>query len=349
MKTRSLLCLMLILATASPSTATPPGWPASISGDSGFADLGRAIKNEPGFPANGTEIDKARYVFSRMQNVAQSYGLKSGSGGLVSNIAIGLYRLRNDPEGAQCLKGRVGWGNCGEWSYAMSEIFGGAGVNNRVAYGDKSGGTGSSLRFSGTDTMVIVEERSPDGKVSRRVFDPFRAAYHSDTSQPTPTSLQEWGDMPLTDYDKWKDETRQSWQNSIVPLKPFIKEASTQSELVLPFQARIDPKTTNRPKTTPAKPGCVAAGSWSQTLERMGRSVWKIDKDGKATESGLGNSTGTASLAGNTLRIDWTNPNEWAGSYVWTLDAGCKSGSGTQTFTAGPLAGSSRTSTVNRQ
>jgi hypothetical protein len=117
--------------------------------------------------------------------------------------------------------------------------------------------------------------------------------------------------------------------------------------------AATPPGTAQPPAVTPPpapKPaGCVLAGSWSQTLERVGSSVWTIDKTGHATESGLGNSTGTASLAGNTLRIDWTNPNKWAGYYVWTLDTGCKSGRGTQTFTAGPLAGSSRTSIISRQ
>jgi hypothetical protein len=251
--------LALLFVVAHPSSAIPPGWPDTISTESGFADLGRAIRNEPDFPASGTRIERARYVFLRLRDVAQSYGLKPGSGKPLSNLVIGLYRLTDDPEGAQCLKGAIGWGNCGEWSYAMSEILAGAGVTNFVAFGDESGGTGSSFFFTGTDTMVIVEERSRDGKVSRRVFDAFRATYRMPEDLPTARSLQEWGDMPLTDYDRWKDETRQSWQDRVV--KPFIKEATTQMEIDLRPRPGVDPSDTHRPVAARGQEGTAVSGN----------------------------------------------------------------------------------------
>lgn len=225
--------------------AAPAGWPATISGQSGFNDLGKVIMREPGFPASGSPVEKARYVFSRMADAASTYGLKSGSGGIVSNTVIGLYRLTNDPEGAECLKGAVGWGNCGEWSYAFSEILDGAGVVSRVAFGDSAGGAGASMGFGGTDTMVIVEERSPDGKLSRRVFDAFRAAFESGKEQPTAESLKDWGDLPLTDGDRWQDETTTSWQSVLG--KPFIKDAVTEQVIDLAPDARVDPRHTPRP------------------------------------------------------------------------------------------------------
>jgi len=247
----SVLIIAGVLIAGS-GAAAPAGWPTSISDQNGFSNLGKAIQNEPGFPAKGSDVEKARYIFSRMDEAATVYGLKSGSGGVISNTVIGLYRLGNDPEGAECLKGAVGWGNCGEWSYAFSEILGGAGVTNRVAFGDSSGGAGASLGFGGTDTMVVVEERSPDGKLSRRVFDVFRAAFHSGQNQPTAASLKEWGDLPLTDNDRWKDETTVVWQGKVG--KPFVKDAATEKIIELTLSSRLDPRNTNRPQSASSQP-----------------------------------------------------------------------------------------------
>lgn len=199
-------------------------WPASISGSAGFQDLGKAITKDPGFPAKGTDVEKARFVFSKLPEIAKKYDLEAGSGMPLSQAVIGLGRFGSDPEDTGSLKGCTGWGNCGEWSYAFSEVLGGAGVQSKVAYGDKSGGTGASLAHGGTDTMVIVEERTPDGAISRRVFDPFRAAFHGEDARPTAGTVAVWTDRPLTDNDKLpRDVGQTSWQSDPLIKKPFIK------------------------------------------------------------------------------------------------------------------------------
>ncbi len=247
--TRCVLAASAAVFATAVSRATPAysDWPVSIDSDTGFADLGNAIKREPGFPAHGSDVEKARYIHSRMGDVARKYGLKAGSGGLVSNVVIGLSRvgLNPDPENADGLKGSFGWGNCGEWSYAFSEILGGADVACRVIFADSARGTGHSAGFGGTDTTVIVEERSRDGKISRRVFDPFRAAFHSATYVPTDGTLKDWGDRPLTDADKWQGESGDSWQ-TMIGSKPFIKDATNESELPA-VASRSLPSTTARP------------------------------------------------------------------------------------------------------
>jgi hypothetical protein len=235
-----LLLVFLVRAVGLAQAATH--WPASISGPTGFQDLGKAITKDPGFPAKGSEAEKARFVFSKLPEIARTYDFEAGSGGLMSNTVIGVCRMKGDPEGADSLKGWSGWGNCGEWSYAFSEILGGAGVESRVAYGDKKGGTGYSAGHGGTDTMVIVEERTPDGAISRRVFDPFRAAFHGTDDRPTAGTVAAWSDRPLTDNDKLpRDAGQTSWQSDPRINKPFIKDATSQSPL--PPHEPIDVQT----------------------------------------------------------------------------------------------------------
>jgi len=204
--------------------------------------------------------------------ITKKYGLQPGRGWPLSNIVIHLSRLYNwaypDPEGTDSLKGYFGWGNCGEWSYAVLEIFGGAGITCRVAYGDSDPRTGSSLAFWGTGTMVIVEDRSADGKISGRVFDAFNAAYKSPTSIPTDETLQQYGDVPLTDNDKWKDERRLSWQ--AMTGKKYIKEATSLA--LLPDAApgsRLWPGNTPRPIRAQAVP----TGSGTSSGNGSGNSV----------------------------------------------------------------------------
>ena len=73
---------------------------------------------------------------------------------------------------------------------------------------------------------------------------------------------------------------------------------------------------------------CTLAGTWTQNSEGLGSSVWTIADNGEATESGLGNAKGRASLSGRTLRIDWTIPGyNNSGYYQWTLGDDCR-GSG---------------------
>lgn len=99
----------------------------------------------------------------------------------------------------------------------------------------------------------------------------------------------------------------------------------------------------------PEKPEstCTMEGSWIQYATGLGRSTWYVTSDGKATESGLGGSAGTASLNKNVMRIDWTNPNGWSGYYEWTMDAACMTGEGQLIFKSG--GSGSRKSTVTHE
>lgn len=98
----------------------------------------------------------------------------------------------------------------------------------------------------------------------------------------------------------------------------------------------------DRPETE--ETDCSIEGSWTQYATGLGRSTWHVTSDGKAIESGLGASTGTASMTKNVMRIEWSNPNGWSGYYEWTMDAECRTGSGTLVFKSGGTG--SRTSTV---
>jgi hypothetical protein len=340
--------MLLVCLTPSSGCGAPQYWPIDLSADTGFNDLGQAIKKEPGFPRHESDIEKARYVFSRMAEVASRYGLESGTGGFMSNTMIGLGRFRFDPENADCLKTNVAWGNCGEWSYAFSEILSGAGVSaNTVAYGDKAGGSGRSLGFGGTDTMVIVEERAPDGRTSRRVFDPFRAAFHSGTHQPTPETLAEWGDIPLTDYDKWRDETVVSWQSRDVIGKPYIKRSYDEAELQLIPDPKRDPRAYDRPKPDPMLPSTTglfasmqeaetADYSWKSTWTRVGDSdVYKAaytDPQGKA----FGSTVNIVKVSGSSFiakRIE--SPDRNLCTYHGTIQADRRTVTGTYSCTMG--------------
>jgi hypothetical protein len=88
-----------------------------------------------------------------------------------------------------------------------------------------------------------------------------------------------------------------------------------------------------KPLCAAAAATCHLAGTWSQTTTDVGSTTWVITADGKAQEYGIGNASGTATLAGNVLTITWTTSNGYAGVYKWTLGANC-SGTGTLTFTA---------------
>jgi hypothetical protein len=77
---------------------------------------------------------------------------------------------------------------------------------------------------------------------------------------------------------------------------------------------------------------CRLFGSWEQTTEQVGSTTWVIDEKGNATERGIGNATGHATLANNVLTIDWTTSNGYAGTYRWDLNASC-GGTGELTFT----------------
>jgi len=224
--------LVLLFLAIVPICQGKSHWPESISGENGFYDLGQAITKDPGFPSRGSDVEKARFAMSRLPEIAKKYGLDAGSGGKVSDSYVGLYRkFGSDPEGADGLKGALGWGNCGEWTYAFQQVLAGVGVQSKPVFADKEGGAGHSGGFTGTDTTLYVEERTPGGAISRRVFDAFRAAYHGTDYQPARQSVDNWKDVPLTDNDRLpRDRGGSSWQNQIGG-KPFIKDAGNQTEL----------------------------------------------------------------------------------------------------------------------
>ncbi len=230
-------------------------WPQCITSEHGFQELGEAMTRTRGFPKDGSYLDKAKFIYLQMELVAQMYGLEPGSGWPLSQYTIGWYRcFKNDPEGAESLKGPEGWGNCGEWSHAFSEILLGAHVPSVVVFADSSCEQGHSWTFWGNTTAVYVEERSEDGRISRRVFDPFNAAYHSPSGKPTRETLEEWGDLPLTDADRWQGESV-SWLSDGTD-KPCVKDEHTETVVDNPYP-RIDPTTRTRPKVShdPSKTG----------------------------------------------------------------------------------------------
>ncbi len=76
---------------------------------------------------------------------------------------------------------------------------------------------------------------------------------------------------------------------------------------------------------------CTIEGKWQQTYG----SVWTVTADGTATEAGLGAATGTASLSGTTMTIEWSHKNGWSGTYRWVMDKECKTGKGKLIFKSG--------------
>jgi|GEM_PF-6515450 len=226
---------LLVAALPAPARASgvPASWPPTIATSSGFKNVGQAIAQEPGFPKDGSPIDKANYIFSRMSAVATSYNLKAGSGWPIDSAIIQFYRtIETDPEAAGPLKGGYGHGNCAEWSYAFSEILGGAGVVSQVMFGDNSNSQGHSLAFWGTDTALFVTETLPDGNTSRRVFDVFQAAFNSGSHQPTSATLQTWGNLPMSDADVTANdraEGRKSWLSRVG--KKYAKDGNTENLL----------------------------------------------------------------------------------------------------------------------
>jgi hypothetical protein len=250
------------IGTEWPVANLPAGWPKTIRSAHAFSDLGVAMTKMNGFPINGSELEKANFVYLHMDLVARTYGLSAGDGGLYSQAIVGLHRLcsyvpgLNDPEEAESLKGGDHLGNCAEWSQAFSEILSGAGVSNHVVYADKSCEPGKSARFNGTDTTVIVEERDWDGRrtrISRRVFDAFRAAYHSPDGMPTKETLAEWSNLPLTNADRWKGEKGPSWLSDMVD-KPCVKDGPSETALEDP-SGLLSPSTVNRPTRSEDNPG----------------------------------------------------------------------------------------------
>lgn len=88
-------------------------------------------------------------------------------------------------------------------------------------------------------------------------------------------------------------------------------------------------------KTDKTTGTCTLAGTWVHITEGIGTTTWTITSDGKATETGKGYAKGTATLKGNTLRIDWKTDNGYSGYYEWPLDSNCNSDNGKLVFKSG--------------
>ena len=74
--------------------------------------------------------------------------------------------------------------------------------------------------------------------------------------------------------------------------------------------------------------GACMLGAWQNRTQTGGFSVWTINADGSARESGLGNGSGTASATGLMLTIRWKTPNGYTGHYTIGFDPACQHGQG---------------------
>jgi PDZ domain len=145
-----------------------------------------------------------------------------------------------------------------------------------VVFADASCEPGVSWGFGSNDTTVIVEERSKDGGISRRVFDVFQAAYKSPTGIPTAATLREWGDLPLTDEDRWQGE-RVSWLSDGVD-KPCVKDGVTETRLDDPT-ARTTPSTRERPTPSDSSNEKYVSRRPAPARGRLGVQVQQVSDD----------------------------------------------------------------------
>src|SRR5437762_2049860 len=87
------IILSVVLCGSSICIADESHWPGSINRPTGFHDLGDAMRLDPDFPLHGSDVVKARYIFSRLPEIANKYDLKTGTGKPISSTVIGLMRL----------------------------------------------------------------------------------------------------------------------------------------------------------------------------------------------------------------------------------------------------------------
>lgn len=74
-------------------------------------------------------------------------------------------------------------------------------------------------------------------------------------------------------------------------------------------------------------PACDLSGRWRMEGDRLGRSTWVFEADGpgryKAVETGLDNATGTVTVTGLRVEMDWRAANLFGYTRLM-LDPGCK-------------------------
>jgi len=203
-----------VTAGTLPAEEAPPSSPARIwSNDAAFLDIGRAISRRKDFPRRGTDVDKARYVFAQLPWIARQLDLHAGANQEKSTKEMSL-------------------ATSSEWSHAMQAMLAGAGVaSRRVSRVDKAPSPGMSANAVEPTMALIVEERTPEGRMSRRVFDAFRAGYHGPLRQPNALTVSAWGDRPLSAADKLpRDLGRISWLKKLT--KPLAKDGGMLRLLV---------------------------------------------------------------------------------------------------------------------
>ncbi len=101
------------------------------------------------------------------------------------------------------------------------------------------------------------------------------------------------------------------------------------------------PPPASTKKTFSAKPAqtaCSLEKVWGNQVGDVGSSVWTITAAGAATEKGLGNAQGHATLSGHRLFIVWHTALS-NGNYVVNLNPACTAGSGRTIVLGGYLAG----------
>lgn len=240
------LCLM-VNVLPSCQAASHSQWPTELTmRDHSFKKIGAAIANEPGFPSNGSEAEKATYIYSRLPQVVDYYGLTAGTGSRASDLTVGGLRMFDgvDVEQVASLKSAFGRGNCAEFTFMFQDILTGAGVQGHVIYADNDPNPGYSQNFTGTDTALYVDETGPNGVVVRRVFDAFRAVYHHQKDGKSwKEAIGEWGDQPMTSNDRLSRDPAHldSWLETLE--KKYVKGQET--ETVLPPNRKAPATTAN--------------------------------------------------------------------------------------------------------
>jgi hypothetical protein len=98
------------------------------------------------------------------------------------------------------------------------------------------------------------------------------------------------------------------------------------------------PVATKAPPAKPPLAQCDIGGQWRMDTQNVGRSTWIFSPLGgnrySGQETGLGNASGTASVNGDSLRLEW-RAGGYSGVVELRLDASCSSGQGRHVFHTG--------------
>ena len=137
-------------------------------------------------------------------------------------------------------------------------------------------------------------------------------------------------------------EFTQSFRNAASAFKSATADCLQPSITVAPTSPRTAPPTTVG--------DCPVTATWVHTTVDIGSTTWTVTSGGIANETGIGNATGTAALAGHTLTITFVASDKGTtGVYSWTLAPDCRSGQGTLRFTGPPSrVGETHNSTIVR-